>query len=525
MIAQVYSPDITVINENLLSKTSFASGLGNYGKIDTTFKHDGYNSMTDWGEGASFFTYEIDFDPLGKDTFTISFFVFSEEYDATSLTINFTNVAGTKFQPFDIVAPTSNSWQRVVKTFNLNNFPNEDRGDLGILHIDAYFTNTGKKIWISQPKCEYGTTATTWCPAVSDDEYFDYDRYGASFKSRHICDFSKVVSYEYNKKKLDTGTFRIEVPSTLEYLPQIGLNDFIFVDNKDFLIVKKITKSYPNTTLEGVDLKGLLEQRRTEVAVDDGTGYDVISGSTETCIRHYILNNCINPTDANKKMPLLTLDKYNNHYGIQNDSYISRFEVLADVVKKLCENADIYFDIYADTFNNKFIFNVCEMSDKTDTVCLNDRHDIDGYTITESIDQYKNTFYATKSGGTLTADAVTVTCTPESEMPSGFNRFETQVNVSCENASEIQTYAKFEFPSHPKVQEYDISVTNAKGYERLYKIGDKISLMIADQMYSAVVEEATKQSENGFMKVALKLGKCEIKPIKRIENTINNRGL
>lgn len=103
------------------------------------------------------------------------------------------------------------------------------------------------------------------------------------------------------------------------------------------------------TTVTGYDFKGYLKQRITLFAEEQDTGaqgYDVISGSTETVMKHYIQNNASEPSDANRKIPGMTVAE-DGQRGLEADSYMARLENLSDVEESICTNADVGYTVEA----------------------------------------------------------------------------------------------------------------------------------------------------------------------------------
>lgn len=106
------------------------------------------------------------------------------------------------------------------------------------------------------------------------------------------------------------------------------------------------------TTVTGYDFKGYLKQRITLFAEEQDTGaqgYDVISGSTETVMKHYIQNNASEPSDANRKIPGMTVAE-DGQRGLEADSYMARLENLSDVEESICTNADVGYTVDADSY-------------------------------------------------------------------------------------------------------------------------------------------------------------------------------
>ena len=404
-------------------------------------------------------------------------------------------------------------------------------GGFYVSQENASRANVGT-MWISKPKLEYGTQVTPYCPSIYDNVNWDYDQYGASFQSQKVGDIQDITEYQYKKSLTDVGLFSMTIPLDTPYADEIAEDYYLFVDKKDWLLVQDVKKTETGYAITGTDLKGILATRITLYdVVNDTMGFDSVSGSTEECCKHYIANNIVNPIDPNRTIPLVTLVT-NQNRGIANDTYMSRFEYLHEVIKKLCENAKIGYTMYADVPNNKIIFDIVNIVDKT--IDQQDRNrvvfdvknkNVLSYERAKGNSTYKNAFYATKSGGGLETDATTKLCHPTATAPKGIARKEIHLNVSCESVADIETYAKYQYKDYAKIDSLAIAPADVNGYGVIFDVGDKVTQKIDDEYVNTVIQSAEETYSGGNYNVTINFGDEQPQPLKYLKTMINNKGV
>lgn len=395
---------------------------------------------------------------------------------------------------------------------------------LKIKGIDCFAT-------VYQPKLEYAITyPTQYCPSIYDDIEWDYGN--ATFQSAKVGDIFNITEYQYKKNLTDVGLFSMTIPLDTPYADEIAEDYYLFVDKKDWLLVQDVKKTEAGYHISGTDLKGILATRITLYdVVNDTMGFDSVNGSTEECCKHYVLNNIISPTDTNRIIPLVTLAT-NQNRGIANDTYMSRLEPLHEVIKKLCENAEIGYDVYADIMNNKIIFDIIDITDKSidqqernRIIFSAESGNIISYERVKGNSTFKNAFYATKSGGNLESDATTKLCLRDGTVPKGISRKEMHLNVSCESVADIETYAKYQYKDYAKINSIDIAPADVQNYGVLYDIGDKVTLKIGDGYVNKIIRTAEKTYNGNSYSVTIGFGDKQPQPLKYLKTMIKNKGV
>ena len=356
---------------------------------------------------------------------------------------------------------------------------------------------------------------------------------------------TNISSYSVAKRATSIGEFSIVLPAPVSIVSNFVNDDILWLQDgaKEYwLILRKIVFSTANNslTLSGTDLKGLLGNRITlypSKEQDKGTfGYDVVQGTTEECCIHYVTNNAINAADSNRNIYGLVCHKNANlAVGIKDDTYMSRFENLADVINKLTDNAKVIWDIvgkaYEDrTLKDEFVFSVSPSVDKSKNqsvrskVILSTRYkNVSELHHEISNTELKNVIYATKSGGTLESDAFTATVYRDEAMPTGINRKEIQLNVSCEDIADIDRYALHDATDYVENDSITFETSNPDDYGKVFDLGDIITVVdtFSNAELSDVITAVTVNKSKSEYKVQITVGFSEPKLVKKIVNKIN----
>lgn len=357
-----------------------------------------------------------------------------------------------------------------------------------------------------------------------------------TFQKNKIGDCVSAISYTYRKKFYDVGEFTLILPSDCPAAATIGINTLLFADRTDWLIVRNVRREQSQYTITGYDLCGLLKDRITLYGAEQDVGaygYDVVQGSTETVAKHYITNNIAEPTDPNRKVIGFTVAADQNR-GLAEDTYMSRFEFLSDLEEKVCKNGGIGYDITVDLAKNAMIFDVLPIVDKTESqsernrvVFAVERRNVLSLTHEFGATNSKNVFYATKSGGTLEADATTIMVADGDTAASGIDRREMQLNVSCDSISEVSKYALKDVENYRETESFEVSPADLSEYGKVYSVGDKVT--VRSTLYGitmdAVITEAEKSVTSTGRTIAVTLGEAKPKPLDQIYQAIENKGV
>lgn len=141
--------------------------------------------------------------------------------------------------------------------------------------------------------------------------------------------------------------------------------DIIFIDPKKPLIIESIIidESKNQITIKGRDIKSILERRITVPTV--GQAHDSFKGNAEDVIKHYVETNAVNPVDKKRIINQLIIAPTTHKGQILN--WQSRYKYLNSEITNICKTTGLGWEITLDLLNNKFVFDVIEGRDLTNS--------------------------------------------------------------------------------------------------------------------------------------------------------------
>ncbi len=351
-----------------------------------------------------------------------------------------------------------------------------------------------------------------------------------TFQGNKLGDVPNLLSYEYHKKWRSPGTFTAELPLDAECAGLLEPDLLLNIDG-DGLLIRDIRRDERVITVTGEDLKGYAAQRITlhGEAQDTGTqGYDVVQGTTEHCVKHYVHNNLVSPSDPYRRIPGMVIAE-NQGRGQTEDSYMARLQPVSDVLEELCAGAQCGYDITADWLNNRLVFDFAAPVDKTGTNIVRDRvvfakkrGNLLSLRRETSTANYRNVFYATKTNGTLAADAMTKMVLREgASTPGGPYRREQHVTVSPESAADMDLYARKEAEGYTAADSFEVTPEAAGEYGTRYTLGDCVTVVdeLTGQAEDKIITEVHKQYTPGSRRISVILGDKRQKPL----NALNHK--
>ena len=348
-----------------------------------------------------------------------------------------------------------------------------------------------------------------------------------TFPQAKVTDLFISSSYKYHKYFYEVGSFTLVVPANVPTVDLITEDMILSVDGKDSLIVTDISSTEKEYTFKGYDLKYLLHLRLTlfpQKEQDAGTyGYYVVQGSTEKCIKELVQYNITAAADKERRIYGF-YSAANQDRGLESDTYMTRLEYLDEVVAAMCKNASVGYDIRIDFENNKYLFDMVEPVDKTDS--QHDRNsvvfakqfcNVIGLKRETGTSSEKNAIYAINGGGT--ADKV-VKCVlrNKTNVPAGVLRREVTVNTSAELATEVDTYALKEAEDFVKTDSFELDTAAVLEYGVLFDVGDKVTFKHGNLFLDSVILEAQIERSGDSNKVTLVAGNKKPKTLNSIGN-------
>lgn len=334
----------------------------------------------------------------------------------------------------------------------------------------------------------------------------------------------KVVSYEYTKRFTKTGSFSMVLPFNKSWLSQLAINGTIYYDG-DWLWVQSIQYDGKTITLSGTDAKGLLGTRLSLFDFNEsepGTqGYDVVTGTTQECIQHYVRNNAVVGTcQMGRELPITAFSGVD---GLTSDSYMARLEYLSDIVTALCENAGIGYEMTGQLSSAGFKLETTQGVDRSFSqdavprvIFSPNRRNVRSMVCEHGVDNLYNVVYGVDANETV---GVTYR---DTSGDTQIARRECTTSVSEVTVSNpmFDKYALHTVEDNVATHSYTIDAAVSSGYGSVYHIGDIVSVQDAwtGNIDSYQITEATKVYGSGQQSLSLVFGVPKQKPLTKIVN-------
>ncbi len=243
------------------------------------------------------------------------------------------------------------------------------------------------------------------------------------------------------------GYFSIEIPREARHAMELKPGRLVLVDGTFWGIVDDLSLSAGTEgealAVSGRQLKGIMQDRITIPAGFSGVagtqGYDAVTGPTETLMQHFVRSNLGEAAQPQRRLFGLEIAPDRGR-GILEDRYMSRHQVLSEVLAALGEAAGLGWDLTPDLERHKFVFDVVQGADHTALQSARKRVIFEIPRKTVLAQQYqknasdsRNLFYATMAGAEFADEALTVSYTREGEAePAGIRRREQHLEVSAD---------------------------------------------------------------------------------------------
>ncbi len=244
------------------------------------------------------------------------------------------------------------------------------------------------------------------------------------------------------------------------------------------IVIDESGKGGETLLIKGSSLSSLVGRRITLPPI--GNAYDAVNGNAETVLKHYVDVNCVNPADANRKIPNLIIAP-NSNRGI-NLKYQSRLKQLNEELEKISMISGLGWDISIDIENKKFVFDVMEGNDLTTNQTENnpvifsiDFDNIKGQTYIDSDLNYRNQAYVGGQGEGVDRSIVEI-----GNNLQGLDRHEVFIDArDIENELDLPTRGQQKLLEMARLQSFESEILN-KGtfeYEKDWNLGDIVTVV------------------------------------------------
>lgn len=294
------------------------------------------------------------------------------------------------------------------------------------------------------------------------------------------------------------GYFEIKIPTEARHAGQLTEGRLVWIGRGLWGIVDEVRFAADAAgaflTVSGRQLKGLTSDRVTIPpafnAVTGAQGYDTVTGSTETCMKHFAAANLCNAAQPTRAVWGLEIAEDLGR-GLSEDRYMSRHDVLSDVLAALGEAAGLGYDITPDLARHALVFDVVAgadhtalQSDRTRVIFDLARKTALSQTYQHSGADSRNVFYTTMEGAEFADEALTVTYLRDGETEArGIYRRETHLSISGETPAageeynELRRKALIEAEGYRPAESFECQIAPGPyQYRRDYRLGDLVTV-------------------------------------------------
>ena len=355
----------------------------------------------------------------------------------------------------------------------------------------------------------------------------------SEFMSDRLFATAKIVRYEYTKRFTKVGRFEMVLPFDKDFISVLELNGTIYYDN-DWLWIQSIQYDGKTITLSGTDMKGLLETRVSLYAdqhIDGGQGYDIATGTTKACIKHYLDGNAVSPSNVKRILPIISTVSGTD--GLSEDSYMARLEVLSDIIGNLCENAGIGYDVAGRPSSWCFQVSTIEGTNRshdqtnvTPIVFAVSHRNVRSLTCEHGVSDLYNEVYAVDSNEIVKMVNRNQELDEHGEpkQVARMLRRECTVTVGTsstgDDADYFDKYVLREVADNVESHSFTIEPT-VSGYGTEYALGDYVTILddFTGNLYKRQITEVTKTYSAGQQSLSLVFGIPKQKPLQKLVNS------
>lgn len=340
------------------------------------------------------------------------------------------------------------------------------------------------------------------------------------------------------------GNFTLEIPWGARHADKLAKGRLVRIDRAFWGIIDDLSLAAEVSgvmlTAAGRQLKGLTMDRITIppdfTVITGAQGYDAATGATETVMKHYVAGNMYNPAQPSRILYGLEIAA-DLQRGVPDDKYMSRHQVLSDVLSALGEASGLGYDIIPDLQRHKLCFDVVAGADHTAGQSDRMRVIFDVQRKTALSQQYqhstgdsRNLFYTTMDGSEFADETLTVTYTREGEdEPVGICRREQHLSISADTPvegdeyNELKRLALIEAESYRPAESFTCELGQGPYiYRKDYAVGDLVTVRNQEwgvTMDARLTEMQTNYNSNGISYTAT-FGTAPLNVVGRLKRQI-----
>jgi len=295
-----------------------------------------------------------------------------------------------------------------------------------------------------------------------------------------LAEIDDYESFIFEDLLYETGEFELTISSKKNNVQYLVEDNIIMRgnDHKKCGIIQNVERSTSDSetlVISGYTMHFLFGFRIAHPGTSD---YDSITDSAETCIKHYLDNNIVNPTDSNRAMSILTLATDQGRGS--TETFNARYEYLNELLNMIQLKTNLGISITLDSSTGLFEIDVIEGADHshgTDSPVLfssgyDNLKDEEYY---RSKASFKNHVYVLGEGTGSTREVVEV------GTQTGINRREIVLDTNLPLA-ELSGAGSNILAENQSIETYEGRVIDTGPFEYKvdYDLGDLVTIINTD---------------------------------------------
>lgn len=211
--------------------------------------------------------------------------------------------------------------------------------------------------------------------------------------------------------------------------------------------------------------------------------------SAEYILKQYISYNLGENAESSRQLPNFVIAS-NQNRGLETNWY-SRYSMLNEDLQAICEYCDCGYEIYVDLRQRKFVFDYLGGVDRSVDQSANSRvilskefESVKNISYTHDVSNYKNLAYCGGYGEGAERAVVAVKSKELTDIPTGFDRFETFFDCGDLLSTETETAISLEQEGQHRLDEYkeiksltaEISQAGSFLYGKQWDLGDLVTV-------------------------------------------------
>jgi hypothetical protein len=337
-----------------------------------------------------------------------------------------------------------------------------------------------------------------------------------------LCEIDDYEKLEYIRKHYGAGDFSFKMSPSAAHADLFKNVDYFIVIDEDprkagiIRFYEQTDEDDSSIEIKGYTLESLLNRRL--VIPPSGSAYDVVSGSAETAIKHYVANNVTAPEDSGRVISKFSLAT-DQARGIAAKKY-ARYEGLLGVISEIGEQAGMGFEVLFDPGSKSLIFDVVPGEDHSENsaspVSFSMKYDnLESQTFTVDASGEKTTAYVGGAGEETSRPVIVA-----GGSASGLSRIEAFVNASSADVVDLPDIGAQELETLKKIESIEGIALDGVGpfqYGVDYALGDTVTVVNisnAQAMDVQIVEVKETIDEKGHeVRLTFGIGKLKVSDV------------